>query len=165
MLNSVMKAENGAASGDNSKLYDMLQNVIMQSLNSGSSQSSSGGSSMGSKISSLLPLLTILPTLTGQGAAGVASINWENYIPLLERLEHFAHFCTVQYQDTVNQMRAKYPAKAQQASFVSATAMKGFFRIFANEDQQEEFLEIANESLEILEALGLTDHIIGKCML
>lgn len=158
--------EQAPANGNN-ELFDMLQNAVLESFNQvlpKPSGSQGAPAASGSKILSLLPLLPLLTTLKGknQGVSALADIKWENFTPLFQRLENFMQYATKTFRETVIEMQTKYPTKSKKGSFVSAVAMKGLFRIFANEDQQEEFLEMGDEAVQLLEMLGLTDHLIGK---
>ncbi|XP_055352125.1 uncharacterized protein LOC129598311, partial [Paramacrobiotus metropolitanus] len=88
---------------------------------------------------------------------GVARVDWAAQAPLLGRLQHFAEFCSGVFTATVAEMKRRYPAKTQQPAFVSAVAMKSFFRIFALEDTQDTFLELLDEAGALLEVMGMTN--------
>ncbi|OQV12133.1 putative UDP-GalNAc:beta-1,3-N-acetylgalactosaminyltransferase 1 [Hypsibius exemplaris] len=153
---------------DNNPMFNFLRSAVEQAFDG--NPSSAGGSAAGiaqgsplSQINSLIPLMALLPAMTGGGQSSgnpLGAVNWEKFMPMLERVERFAKYAASTFQQTVQETKQKHPQKAKEPSFISAVAMKGFFRIFSNEDYQEEFLDIADDSFALMESLHVTDHVI-----
>ena len=144
---------------DNSQLFNLLHGAVAQVFDGSGSSAGSAMANPLSQINQLMPMMALLPALIGS-SGGFGSVDWEKYMPLLERAERFARYCTSTFKSTYLEMKQKHPQKAKEPTFISAVSMKGFFRIFSNEDWQEEFLELVDRGSALLEQLGMTDHFI-----